>query len=199
MTDQKSALLLIGFQNDFFSEEGVLHEVLENPETVANVLENTLTLINKADEAGITVIETPIIFTKGYTELIEPVGILKMIRDLRAFQEGSPGAETLVELQKLGSLIKRVPGKRGLNAFTDTELQEFLRGRGITEVALSGVVTSLCIDSTGRAAHERGYRVTILSDCTCGRSKYEQDFYCKEVFPLYASVTDATSWLGTRR
>jgi hypothetical protein len=30
--------------------------------------------------------------------------------------------------------------------------------------------------------------VHVLSDCTAGRTQYEQDFYCSEVFPLYANV-----------
>ena len=50
------------------------------------------------------------------------------------------------------------------------------------------MVTSLCIDSTGRAAYERGYNVIILSDCTSGRSRGEQDFDCEHIFPLYGSA-----------
>jgi nicotinamidase-related amidase len=88
----------------------------------------------------------------------------------------------------MGARILQVPGKRGLNAFSSTRLDEVLKDRGITEVILAGVVTSICIDSTGRAAHERGYGVTVLSDCTAGRTRFEQDFYCREVFPLYARV-----------
>jgi len=50
---------------------------------------------------------------------------------------------------------------------------------------VAGTSTSLCIDSTGRAAYERGYNVTILSDCTSARTETEQRFYCDQVFPLY--------------
>ncbi len=55
-------------------------------------------------------------------------------------------------------------------------------------MVIAGTVTSICIDSGGRAAHERNYRVTILSDCISGRSNFEQDFYCEQIFPLYANV-----------
>ena len=50
------------------------------------------------------------------------------------------------------------------------------------------MVTSLCIDSTGRAAYERGFLVTILSDCVSARTLDEQAFYCNSIFPLYADV-----------
>jgi nicotinamidase-related amidase len=61
---------------------------------------------------------------------------------------------------------------------------------------LAGTVTSICIDSAGRAAHERGYRVSILSDCTSSRSNFEQDFYCEQIFPLYANVVSSNDLLG---
>lgn len=63
-----------------------------------------------------------------------------------------------------------------------------LKTNRVTSLVLAGVVTSLCIDSTARSAHERGYRVTILSDCTGGRTEVEQEFYCSEIFPFYAEV-----------
>ena len=62
-------------------------------------------------------------------------------------------------------------------------------------MVVCGAVTSICIDSTGRAAHERGYRVTILSDCTASRTPYEQEFYCENIFPLYANVLTAAEFL----
>jgi len=52
-------------------------------------------------------------------------------------------------------------------------------------VLVCGMVTSLCIDSTGRAAYERGYDVTIVSDCSSARTDAEQVFFCENVFPLY--------------
>ena len=55
---------------------------------------------------------------------------------------------------------------------------------------LAGAVTSICIDSTGRSAFDRNYKVVVLSDCTTGRTVLEQDFYCDKIFPLYAEVID---------
>ena len=81
-----------------------------------------------------------------------------------------------------------VPGKRGLNAFSNTDLNDELRARGIENVVLAGAVTSICIDSTGRAAHERNFNVTVLADVTASRTPFEQSFYCENVFPLYANV-----------
>ena len=53
-----------------------------------------------------------------------------------------------------------------------------------------GVVTPLCIESTGRQAADYGFRVHVISDATAGRTKFEQEFYCSHIFPLYANVMD---------
>ena len=79
-------------------------------------------------------------------------------------------------------------GKVGFNAFSNTTLDEVLRAKGIRHVLVAGMVTSLCIDSTGRAAYERGYDVRILSDCCSARTRAEQDFFCQNIFPLYGGV-----------
>jgi signal transduction histidine kinase len=81
-----------------------------------------------------------------------------------------------------------VPGKRGLNAFSNTALSEILQQREITDVVIIGVVVSICIDSTARAATERGYKVSVVSDCTSGRTVFEHEFYRDNIFPLYAQA-----------
>lgn len=40
-------------------------------------------------------ISTPILFTPDYSELIDPVGILKTIKDVQAFKKGTKGAQPI--------------------------------------------------------------------------------------------------------
>lgn len=188
MKPEQTALVLIGYQNDYFSPEGILHGVIEESSRVTNVVANTVHLLGCLASTPALIITTPIFFTPNYEELIDPVGILKTIKDVGAFQVGHSGSETIAELQPFNERILEVPGKRGFNAFINTNLQETLQQRGITNVVLAGAVTSICIDSTGRAAHEKGYQVAILSDCTSARTVLEQGFYCDSIFALYAAV-----------
>ncbi len=187
----KTALVLIGYQNDYFAPEGALVGALEDAEWRVKTLDNTVKLIDSLSATDALIISTPIVFTQSYEELVEPTGILQTIVDVGAFKDGEKGAETISELSDFGERILEIPGKRGLNAFSNTDLNETIREREITDVVIAGVVTSICIDSTGRAAHERGYRVSVLKDCTAGRTDFEQDFYCDKVFPLYAQVIDS--------
>ncbi|MFH1146604.1 MAG: cysteine hydrolase family protein [Pseudomonadota bacterium] len=190
MDPKKTAIVLIGYQNDYFAEDGILHGVIEEASRTTGVLENTFDLIERLKPTGALMITTPIIFTPDYSELVDPVGILKVVKDVGAFKAGTKGAETIPQLLAFGDRILEVPGKRGLNAFSNTDLGEILTRNGVTDVVFAGAVTSICIDSTGRAAFERGYKVIMLGDCTSGRTMIEQDFYCDKIFPLYAEVVD---------
>lgn len=193
----KTAVILIGYQNDYFASDGLLESALEDSAGLSKMLVHTQQMLDGLKDSPALVISTPIVFTADYQELSEPTGILEVIKDVGAFRYGEKGSETIPEIQKYGDRIVEVPGKRGLNAFSNTELEERLQERGIVDVVLAGVVTSICIDSTGRAAHERGYRVSILSDCTAGRSVFEQEFYCEKIFPLYAHVVESGGLFGS--
>ncbi len=184
----KTAFIFIGYQNDYFAEDGILKGAIEESANANEVLNNTLHLIDRVKPSAAKLIQTPIHFTHAYEELDEPVGILKIIRDVGAFQKGKPGSAIIEQFRNHDDCIEVVDGKRGLNAFSNTELERNLIKYGIENVVLAGAVTSICIDSTGRAAHERGYKVFVLSDCTAGRSNFEQTFYCENIFPLYATV-----------
>ena len=191
----KTAIILIGYQNDYFAADGALVGALEDAEWRVEMLANTVKLLESASDTEALIISTPIVFTPDYKELVEPTGILKAIVDVGAFKGGETGSETIKELSSFGGRIQEIPGKRGLNAFSNTGLNEALKARGITDVVIACVVTSICIDSTGRAAHEHGYRVSILKDCTAGRTSFEQDFYCENIFPLYANVIESEELL----
>jgi nicotinamidase-related amidase len=145
-------------------------------------------MLEAVSKSDMTLIQTPIHFTADYSELKDPVGILKVIRDVGAFQAAQPGSAILDAFSAYGDRIQTIAGKRGLNAFSNTQLDHTLISKGIENVILAGAVTSICIDSTGRAAHDRGYKVYVLADCTAGRSNFEQTFYCENIFPLYAEM-----------
>ncbi len=193
---EKTAVILIGFQNDYFASDGLLEGAIEDSVGRSKMLARTQEMLDGLAKSKALLISTPIVFTSDYRELSEPTGILEVIKNLGAFREGGAGAETIPQLAAFGDRILEVPGKRGLNAFSNTDLEKILEARGIKDVVLAGVVTSICIDSTGRAAHERGYRVSVLGDCTAGRSAFEQDFYCDKIFPLYARVIESGELLG---
>lgn len=190
-----TAVILVGYQNDYFASDGILRGVIEESDRTNNILQNTLRMVDRLHTSDVLLIQTPIIFTENYEELVNPVGILKAIVDAKAFLAGTAGSKVIDEFDSYGDRILTVEGKRGLNAFSSTRLEHVLNQNMVDHVVLAGAVTSICIDSTGRAAHERGFRVTVLSDCTASRTPLEQEFYCENVFPLYADVTTSNDFV----
>jgi len=191
MDPKTTAIVLVGYQNDYFAANGILRSVVEEPHRVDHTLTNTIELLNCAAGTEMTIISTPIILTSDYRALAESEGILGTIKESGAFRAGSTGADTIPDVLAFGDRITYVNGKQGFNAFSNTELDRVLKTKNIHHLLLAGMITSLCIDSTGRAAYERGYKVTILSDCVSARTPSEQDFYCNNIFPLYADVMNS--------
>ena len=53
------------------------------------------------------------------------------------------------------------------NAFHKTGLEDILRERGVTDVAVAGLATQYSVEHTVRHAADLGYFVTMVRDC-CG-------------------------------
>jgi nicotinamidase-related amidase len=54
--------------------------------------------------------------------------------------------------------------KRTWGAFTGTGLADHLKSKGVTQVVITGVATSIGVESTARHAHELGFHVTLAVD-----------------------------------
>ncbi|WP_321787159.1 isochorismatase family protein [Burkholderia pyrrocinia] len=65
--------------------------------------------------------------------------------------------------------LNRQPGdhvvtKKTWGAFTGTGLDAHLKAAGVTQIVLTGIATSIGVESTARQAHELGYNVTLAVD-----------------------------------
>ena len=54
--------------------------------------------------------------------------------------------------------------KRTWGAFTNTGLEEYLKRRGVTQVAIAGIATGIGVESTARNAYELGFNVILAVD-----------------------------------
>lgn len=54
--------------------------------------------------------------------------------------------------------------KHTAGAFTNTNLENYLKKLGITQVVIAGVATSMGVESTARQAHELGFNVALVTD-----------------------------------
>ena len=79
MDPKTTAIILVGYQNDYFASNGILCGVVEGANRVDQTLSNTLDLLHVAVEAEMTLISTPIILTSDYRAMAESEGILGAI------------------------------------------------------------------------------------------------------------------------
>ncbi|MEU7145286.1 isochorismatase family protein [Nocardia sp. NPDC046473] len=78
--------------------------------------------------------------------------------------------------------------KRNVGAFYGTDLELHLRRRGITQIVLAGVATSMGVESTARAAHDHGYHVTLATDASTDMDETIHQHSIDRILPRFAET-----------
>lgn len=74
-------------------------------------------------------------------------------------------------------------------AFHGTSLDQFLRRRGVTQVVLSGIATSIGVESTARNAHDHGYHVALVVDAMTDLDPISHQHSVEKIFPRLGQTT----------
>jgi nicotinamidase-related amidase len=78
--------------------------------------------------------------------------------------------------------------KRQWGAFYGTDLDLQLRRRGITNIVLCGISTSIGVESTARDAWERSYNLTFASDAMTDTDEDAHDRALRIIFPRIGEI-----------
>lgn len=174
LNPQKTAVVLIEFQNEFASEGGKLHPAVKDVMASNNMLHNSAKMVKIAREKGCKIMHAAITFSADFKELSKtPYGILGNVKAGSCFVKDTWGADFEKTMQPSADDII-VQGKSGLCGFETTNLHFLLSQNGIENVVLAGFLTNCCVESTMRAAYEKGFKVVTLTDCTAATSLAEQ-------------------------
>jgi len=187
----KTAMVLIEYQNEFTTEGGKMYEAVKANMEATGMLEKSAKIVDAARAKGVTIMYVPISFAAdGSDNPNMGLGILKGCKDGELFTRGTWNAEICdVMKPKDGDLI--VKGKRGLDAFPDTDLEELLVSKGIETVVLSGFLTNCCVESTMRTAYEKGFNTITLTDCCATTSQEGHDAATTGTFGLFSTPMSA--------
>jgi len=79
--------------------------------------------------------------------------------------------------------------KQRWGAFIGTDLDDYLRGRGVTQIFLAGVSTSAGVESTARSAYDYGYNVVLVVDAMTDRDANAHRHSVEKVFPRLGETT----------
>ncbi|MFE9929651.1 isochorismatase family protein [Streptomyces sp. NPDC005533] len=85
--------------------------------------------------------------------------------------------------------------KRTVGAFHGTGLHEQLHGLGVDRLVLAGLVTTMGVESTARAASDHGYEVEFVEDAMSAFAADEHEFAVRRIFPRFGEVRPAASYL----
>jgi nicotinamidase-related amidase len=78
--------------------------------------------------------------------------------------------------------------KRQWGAFYGTELDQQLRRRRIRTIIIGGVATNFGVESTARAAFDRGYELIFVEDAMTSVSAAAHAFAVQNIFPRMGRV-----------
>lgn len=158
------AVVLINPQNDVLSKEGAGWDLVEEVATAVRTVENLKSLIAGARQGGLTLVYAPAYFTSQELDSWKhPTGAHRLFAQRRMFEAKTWGVQIHSDLRPVRGDVIASPHK-GLDAFATSDLDLQLRQRGMTSIALAGVMANLAVEATGRSAAERGYHVIYLRD-----------------------------------
>jgi nicotinamidase-related amidase len=73
--------------------------------------------------------------------------------------------------------------KKTWGAFTNTDLDAYLKKQDVTQVVIAGVATSVGVESTARYAYELGFNVTLAVDAMTDRNADAHTNSVTRIFP----------------
>ncbi|PVZ80268.1 cysteine hydrolase [Serratia sp. S1B] len=141
----KTALLVIDFQNEYFSG------LLPVPDA-AKALANSKRLIARADAEGMAVIHVQHIMPAGSPIFAEDSMMSAIHGDIQ------PAAHH--------SLVK----KSSVSVFPTTDLDQRLKAAGVNTLIISGLMTHACVAGAARDAVPLGYNVIVVDDACATRT-----------------------------
>jgi nicotinamidase-related amidase len=89
--------------------------------------------------------------------------------------------------------------KQRRGAFIGTSLDEILRGRGVTQIFLTGIATSAGVQATASSGHDHGYHVVFVTDAMMDRSADAHRYCVGTVFPRIGETTTTADVLTMLR
>ncbi|HVT68062.1 MAG TPA: isochorismatase family cysteine hydrolase [Trebonia sp.] len=163
------ALIVVDMQNGFCHPEGSLPSLGLGLAGTDAAVRGTATAVAQARDAGVPVVFTRHQYRPGRAD--EGQRLTELSRGLAEVGSLAAGSWDAAVIDDLGARPDDLYiDKVRFDAFLWTSLDPLLRGLAVDSLAVCGVVTNICVESTVRAAFMRDYRVTLLADCCAART-----------------------------
>ncbi|MFJ6777109.1 cysteine hydrolase family protein [Kitasatospora sp. NPDC091257] len=162
-----TALVVVDLQNDFCAGPVARARFGGDGAVLEAVVANSVRAVDRARRAGVEVL-----FVRFLGDVVHQ-GAAWRARDRRLGKEpkcleGTWGAEFHGVAPAPGERVftKRARFDAFLGEGPGEDLEEHLRAGGTGHLVLAGLYADVCVDSTARTAFQKGFHLTVLTDCT---------------------------------
>jgi biuret amidohydrolase len=184
-----TAVIAVHMQPDIVSADGAFGPFFAAQAAEHDVVGVIGKLQDGARGAGVAVIYTRVAWKSDYSDLMPNSPLLGMVVQNKCLVDGTDMAEIVPQLiPHAGDVVvthKRVSG------FTNSDLDEQLRARGIDTVLFAGVATNASVEGTARQASDLGYRTLIISDACSAADQSAHDASLNSLGLLAEIITSA--------
>jgi len=170
---EKSALVIIDMQNYFCSQNSIPF-VPSAPAIIPKVNELVKAFNSK---------NLPIVYTKQYN-LPENAGMMAKWWKYTI----SPESSDFDIFPELNTTNAYILDKTQYDAFYNSDLENYLKSKGVTQLVITGLLTHLCCESTARAAFVRGYQSFMVVDANV---TYKEIFQTSSLLNMAHGVASA--------
>jgi len=195
--EEHAALVMIEFVNEWLDPQGKLHGLIQDKRSLTRSQEAGKRALEAARQAGMPVIHATLQLSPDYRELgRKPFGLRGAIPKAGTWQKQDKGWQFYPPFAPRSNEFV-ISGRAGASAFAASDLDNYLRGQGITRLYLAGYATHVCIESTLRAAHDLGYEPVILSDATAAFTAQQQQHVLNDVVHHLGWVMTTQAFIET--
>lgn len=173
--DPKTALVVIDLQNGITAMPG-------SPVPTSDVVRNSVDLAEAFRARDLPVVLVNVTVAEDFADAVP--GRTDLKGGGRQYPEGWD--RIVADLDGHAADIRVT--KRNWSAFYGTDLDLHLRRRGVTQIVLTGIATSIGVESTARFAHEHGYHVTVASDAVTDSNADAHQNSVERIFPRLAET-----------
>jgi nicotinamidase-related amidase len=181
MQTDATVLVVVDMQNGFCHPDGSLYAP-GSEEAVDPVVE----LVDRAHEAGVRVV---------FTRDVHPP---EQFEDAHYYDEFEQWGEHVVEDSWDAELVEEldvhesdhVVEKHTYDAFHDTELDGWLRARGIKDLVFCGTLANVCVLHTAGSAGLRDYRPVLVEDAIGALEPEHREYALDHADWLFGEVVE---------
>jgi len=162
---ERAALLIVDMQHAFCSPGGTVSKMGRDVAANGRAADIAAELLKAWRNADKPVVHVRHAHRPGYADgglLVDE--ITPGIREMQGLIDGTWDAEIVPGLSPLPG--EQVVTKRRYSGFFQTDLEMLLRQQQVDTVAIAGVSTNVCVESTARDAVFRDFRLIVVSDAT---------------------------------